>query len=201
MKKLLSAVLLGLWLFTSTGSMQTKGTVPEWLDRISRSVVALRNESGKFFCSGFVIRQDTIQTAYHCLMSSGEELKVDGKQVAILYADPKLDSATLGVPTGGRKALRPAVNQPLPGQVVYSIGHAAGQKRLTTTYGGVREVQGKYLITDPIVIAGMSGGPVLNKDGEVVGMNHMSFSREFHESDYALNIKLLRERNRSLWEF
>jgi S1-C subfamily serine protease len=90
--------------------------------------------------------------------------------------------------------------QPLPGETVYSTGYAVGLRRQTQVVGKVREVQLRYVITEPMVIPGMSGGPVVNAAGEVVSMNHMSYGSEHHQLDLGLNIQLIRQYDKVFWE-
>ena len=198
MKKLLSVILALL----IAVAVPARPVVPD-IDLLARSVVALQHESGKIYCSGFVIKKDTVQTAYHCLMATDGTLKVDGGPAEILYADRLMDSAVLAVKTGTRKPLRAAANRPLPGEDVWAMGHAVGLKKVTTMQAKVLDKDNhdrKYIVTEPKVIPGMSGGPVLNASGEVVGMNHMSYGQGYHELDYALDIVPLKKRVEGLWE-
>jgi S1-C subfamily serine protease len=202
MRKIL-AVVLAVLLLGAVVPLPAKPVVqgPGWLKRISASVLPLQKVDGKIYCSSFVIAKDTVQTAFHCVASSDGQLTVAGDpQVELIYADPKLDSAVLRVLTKELQPLKAAVNSVLPGEKVIGIGYALGLRKLTLVEGLAQEATARYLITEPMVIPGMSGGPVLNANGEVVAMNHMSYGETFHKADLGLNIQLIRQHDRQFWE-
>jgi serine protease Do len=61
-------------------------------------------------------------------------------------------------------------------QAALSVGVLSGRFDLTETYGG-HTYQGPVLETTAAVNRGLSGGPFLNRDGEVVGLVTLNYSR------------------------
>jgi S1-C subfamily serine protease len=61
------------------------------------------------------------------------------------------------------------------GQKVYAIGSPLGM-RDSVTSGIITRLEKNYVITDTQILPGNSGGPLLNEDGEVIGINTMKMS-------------------------
>jgi hypothetical protein len=146
------------------------------------------------FCAGslgtaFRIRGGKFLSVAH--VTSGEGCTIDG---ALLNAVPEegLDFSVIeGLPKG--MSFKINCDGFVPGQWYHAIGHARGLPAQTvvtiyaTTY---RHPDGMVIFFGPqTVIPGMSGGPVLNQAGEVVGMVNaynpffgLSFSRELKDT-------------------
>lgn len=64
--------------------------------------------------------------------------------------------------------------RPTQGQTVYAIGSPLGM-RDSVTKGIVAKLEKDYVITDAQIQPGNSGGPLVNEQGEVIGVNTMKF--------------------------
>lgn len=149
-------------------------------------VVQLQTESGRTFCSGTVIHgTGHILTAAHCVADSSVWVRWAGKrfQAKVLRKNDTQDLAVLN-PVGFRFSRRSGVRlgtYPRYGDTVTSIGHAMGDKfPYTLTRGvvshpkrdGLLDTPGPiWLQSDTALIGGMSGGPLLNRRGRLVGVN------------------------------
>lgn len=109
-------------------------------------------------------------------------LQNDGEYESRLLArDPDVDLALLSIEATGLTPLRPAPTSPRVGELVFAFGHPWGQRN-TVTRGIVSALafaQNRRGDTLPIVRSdvslapGNSGGPLVNANGEVVGINAM----------------------------
>lgn len=114
----------------------------------------------------------------------------DGKKYEItkIYRDPNLDLALVQVEGSDLKPLELGDSSKLKaGQSVIAIGNALGRFENTVTTGvvsglgravsagdpfsGVTEQLDNLIQTDAAINPGNSGGPLLNLDGEVIGVN------------------------------
>jgi serine protease Do len=138
--------------------------------------------------TGFLLPRDgLIVTNYH-IVQDNRNAVVQGEQMPkqlsrIVYADPKYDLAFLEAPVLA-EAFQPALaeeDKVSEGDVVVSIGHPFGLK-FSVTQGVIsntrREVESvRYLQHDAALNPGNSGGPLINKAGEVVGVNTLGIEQ------------------------
>jgi S1-C subfamily serine protease len=152
----------------------------------------LKGEAVQGTSSGSGIEVDghgTILTNWH-VVQNAEKVTValgeHGKPIAanVIAKDPSHDLAVLRIPTAGR-VLHPLVlgnaAKARVGEAVWAIGNPFGYGRTLT--GGIvsaldRRIQapngatiGDALQTDAPINPGSSGGPLLNGQGEVIGIN------------------------------
>jgi 2-alkenal reductase len=151
--------------------------------------------------SGLVLdEQGHIVTNYH-VVANPENLRVilpDGTQyqATVVGVDEFTDLAVIHIDAAG---LVPAVlgdsSELRPGQWVIAIGSALGEFRNTVTVGVVSGLDRRVLIpdqayaledliqTDAAINHGNSGGPLLNLDGEVVGINTILVRRQRYSDE------------------
>jgi len=123
-------------------------------------------------CTGFALDYNTIITAAHCIDKTAVVLQHnekiffgvvllddDVRDIAIIHTDEYL--LPLSAETGSLK----------PGQLLVGIGHPfyAG-KQLTFHIGYYKDFYKGYVMASEVCYRGMSGGPVLNQYGQVVGI-------------------------------
>ena len=164
---------------------------------VDPGVVAIRvlTEEGEGLGSGFVIdKEGHIVTNYH-VVQSADELEIDfpsgnKTRAEVLGTDPDSDIAVLKVD------ISPDELFPIPlgdsdkvqvGQIVVAIGNPRGLDSTMTTGiisakgrtmsslhqapGGGAFTAGGIIQTDAAINPGNSGGPLLNLNGEVIGVN------------------------------
>ena len=154
-------------------------SLPENMEEVMKGVVIMR--AGMTVASGFLISEDGyILTAAHVVSGIDETtiklksgLELDGQ---VIRVDEAQDIALVKILGKGHKALRlNTASLPLVGSEVYAIGSPLGEGLSFSVSGGIisghRESKGlKYLQTDANLNFGNSGGPLINKKGEVVGI-------------------------------
>jgi hypothetical protein len=118
---------------------------------------------------------------------------VDGAKIAVTEQDGSRDFSRFDTEKGVPNGFRVNCSGFIPGTWVWAIGHAMGKPvqtalALYVTYA--KSGDGKrVLIGEYDVIPGMSGGPILNSEGEVVGLVNayiphtpISLSRELRDT-------------------
>lgn len=141
--------------------------------------------------SGFVIAEDGAIVTNRHVVESATRIRVrlqDGRELPgqVVGIDRATDLAVLRVPATGLRPLRFAdMDDQRVGQWVVAIGSPFGLD-MTVTAGvlsatgrgglGMNEIE-DYVQTDASINPGNSGGPLVNLDGEVVGVNSMIIGR------------------------
>ncbi len=131
-----------------------------------------------------------ILTNYH-VVEDAEEIQVrleDGREfeARIRGTDSHSDVAVIEIPTGNLPVLQLADSNQLDvGEWVLAIGNPFGLRHTVTagivsatgrTSLGINDYE-NFIQTDAAINPGNSGGPLVNLDGQVVGMNTAIFSR------------------------
>ena len=141
--------------------------------------------SGNSLGSGFAAGPNSVITNAH-VIDDADDVKVESYSGEILDAfvvamDEGLDIAVLGVYNASFKPLENADSDGISiGDDVYAIG-APNSLAYTLTKGVVsskdRKVGGQSFVqTDAAINSGNSGGPLLDENGAVVGINSYKFS-------------------------
>ncbi|MPQ44195.1 S1C family serine protease [Clostridium tarantellae] len=176
-------------------------TVPQAVEKVKPAVVGVSTKSlvqDSFFTmkeqegigSGFIINDDGyIVTNYH-VINGAQEVKVifyDGTEVnaKVVNYDPKEDIAVIKITDDVKM---PGVaelgdsNKLKPGEDVIAIGNPLGKEFSSTVTKGVvsspnRQISTdgvnvtQYIQTDAAINPGNSGGPLINSQGQVIGIN------------------------------
>ena len=144
----------------------------------------------RYPASGIAYAEDLILTADHVLRRE-EDIKVilaDGKELnaAIAGRDPGSDLALLRL---DEKALKPAKTSDdvKVGQLVLALGRPntngvqASWGIVTSIHGAARThsggLLGEYITSETTPYPGFSGGPLINTEGEVLGLNTSGLTR------------------------
>ncbi len=129
-----------------------------------------------------------IITNHHVIAHTGSKTLVelrDGQvfEAQIVDSDPTLDVALVKVPANHLPAIPVADSTRLRvGELVFAIGHPWGQRGVVTAgiVSALSKVQIRnsnrqleYIKSDVRLAPGNSGGPLLNAQGEVIGINAM----------------------------
>lgn len=160
------------------------------------STVTVYTNNG--FGSGFFIEQDLIATNYHVIENAynvnvGFNNSGSKYNVSIVAADTYNDLALLRVSGISKKPLAISGEQIMPGEKIFVIGTPKGLQATISDgiVSGLRSDEGRDLIqiTAPIS-PGSSGGPVFNKEGEVIGVCVMQY-KEGQNLNFAIPYKYL----------
>src|SRR5919204_2067956 len=158
------------------------------VERSGGSVVTVdarrgRSASGTVWANGLVVTADHV-------IEQDDEIKVDagsgGAKASVIGRDPGTDLAVLKV--DGLKATVAARAQGIgvrPGQLVLAAGRPG---QLQVTFGIVSALSGAYrswrgaqieqlIETTAELLPGFSGGPLLDAEGKVIGINSWNFGR------------------------
>jgi serine protease Do len=137
----------------------------------------LINEDGRMLTNNHVVARDDAKV---------EVLLADGRSfpAAVLHRNPRLDLALLKIEGDNLKTLSLGDSTKLRiGEWVFAIGHPWGQRWVVTagimsamrTAKLADDLTTHYIQSDVGLAPGNSGGPLLNADGDVVGINAMIF--------------------------
>lgn len=141
--------------------------VTEIAERIGPSVVGLGRGWGQG--SGVVVRPGAMLTNAHVLRGPDVAVTVSGRLIhgQVLVADPRADVAVVVGDTGDAPAVPVAEDPPAIGALVYALADPGG-RGLRVTHGYV--AGGDVEHTAPLP-RGSSGGPLVNRRGELIGLN------------------------------
>lgn len=159
----------------------------EIFERVQPSIVQVHTE-GRGGGTGVIWHEDgRIITNNHVVARDDAQVQValvDGRtlEATVLHRNPRLDLALLQVTGDNLKALPVGDSARLRvGEWVFAIGHPWGQRWVVTAgivsaMSSVKiddDLTTKYIKSDVLLAPGNSGGPLLNADGRVVGINAM----------------------------
>lgn len=176
--------------------------------------------------SGFVVSSSGLIVTNQHVVSSGDETdffvvigeETDQIKVEKIYRDEVNDIALVEVAEGDLKALPLGDSGSVKvGQTAIAIGNPLGSFSNTVTVGSIsalnREVEVSddrfrfssrthfdVIQTDAAINPGNSGGPLINSNGEVIGVNFATISGADNMS-FALPINLVKQRIQELNEF
>jgi S1-C subfamily serine protease len=157
--------------------------------RAKPAVVRLKglSKSGSGF---FVTEKGVIATNGHLARGEGSLLAIlfNGEQLAakIIHVDPDRDIALLKVEGDDFPFLTlTAASNVRQGETVVAVGNPGGGMPFTATRGIVSALgkfspagPGLWIQTDAAINPGNSGGPLLNADGQVIGINTLKLERK-----------------------
>jgi len=135
------------------------------------------HQDGRIITNNHVVARDDARV--QIMLADGRKLNAK-----VLHRNPRLDLALLKVEAEQLKALPVGDSSQLRvGEWVFAIGHPWGQRWVMTAgiASRIRSVKladdltTQYIQSDVGLAPGNSGGPMLNADGQVVGINAMIF--------------------------
>ncbi len=135
------------------------------------------NADGRIITNNHVVAKDNARV--QVFLADGRTL--DAK---VLHRNPRLDLALLKTTGENLKPLSAGDSSKLRvGEWVFAVGHPWGQRWVVTagivstqrTAKIADDVTTQYIQSDVLLAPGNSGGPLLDTDGKVVGINAMIF--------------------------
>ena len=158
------------------------------------NVMPLHNEAGRNFCTAWHInaKDDLWATAGHCVAGAARQrwtMMISGHKAELVYIgyDEQRDVAVLKVVGLRARTIKFAKAAPHRGDAATVAGYPYGLPVLTVTSGTVAARLVPIGATAPIsdildiiVAGGNSGSPVLNKDGEAIGLLWGTFTESAH---------------------
>lgn len=172
-------------------------------------MIAAAKPEGAGLGTGFFIADNVILTNMH-VIEGAKEIKVALDDSAASYdaeivnQDPVADVAVIRIKDWDKfkkensyDILKLSDDPVMETQEVYAIGHPWGlmfsiSKGIVSAYDRKMDTTPKFLIeTDAHVYQGNSGGPLLNSDGEVIGINSMMLAKNGGSYGFALPTSLV----------
>ena len=166
---------------------QETPSIDEWMDSIPTLIIADQ------FCSGVLIDAYTIATAYHCV-TSGQKIHIewqDGTQeiAHTIATNPKSDLALIKRTESAshRPFLSIRSTDPKLGDTVFALGHPlaplsigkyADLLRWSVSKGIISNVGSQFIQTDTALNPGNSGGPLVDQQGNIIGIVSHKFLAE-----------------------
>lgn len=157
-------------------------------ERAGRSTV-LVDARRRIPASGIAIAKDLILTADH-VVERDEDIRTilgDGTETTARLAgrDPGTDLAVLKLDSASAEAAEAATTPARVGQFVLAIARPS-KNGIESSFGTVNAIGGpvrtgrggmleKYIKTDVVSYPGFSGGPLINGEGQVYGINTSGF--------------------------
>ena len=179
---------------------------------VGPSVVSIRTKSrrGEGQGSGVIVdKEGYIITNYHVVetVRSTEIQLSDGRRgvATVIGADPLVDLALLKTEMGNLTAAEWGDSDELDvGEMVWALGSPFGlEKSITFGIVSAKERRGisgqrrqsiyqEFLQTDAAVNPGNSGGPLVNADGEIVGINTAIIGRSYQGISFSIPSSIAR---------
>lgn len=186
------------------------------VERVSPSVVSIiKKKSGREqgAGTGFVItKYGYILTNRHVVNDTKAEYFVqfsngNKEEAFIIFQDAASDIAVLSIISGGSGVAKLGNSNALKlGQSVIAIGNALGEFNNSASVGVIsglnREIEaedsggsikfGSVIQTDAAINRGNSGGPLINTDGEVIGVN-VATAENYNNISFSIPINTVKK--------
>jgi serine protease Do len=183
----MSVRILGVLLTAASLFHSSAANYGHMLDRVQSSVVRISNVGEDFVCTGFVVQQGRVLTAGHCA-SPHEDMLADGTPAKLLGVDLVDDLALLDTQTS-KHALTIRTSPVARAEDLTAVGYGFNasllsviQLRLLLTNQSLDYFTEQHeasvapgLVMEGPLVGGMSGGPIVDHDGKVVGIAQRSF--------------------------
>jgi serine protease Do len=142
------------------------------------------NEDGRILTNNHVVARDNARVQVH--LSDGRTLTA-----SVLQRNPQLDLALLKIDATDLKPIQAGDSTQLRvGEWVFALGHPWGQRWVLTsgivstvsTIKVAENLTTRYIKSDVGLAPGNSGGPLLDADGNFIGINAMIFGGDLSVS-------------------
>ncbi len=168
MKRLFITLLLLLALLGPSAGVLAWGGRKDVVARTFESIVYVEaynaeDEAHPYICTGFMVAPRRAITAAHCLPED-VAFTIDGVDAIVIQRD-----AHFALVSAGTKPALKLASQVKLQENVTTFGFAWGDMHVF--HRSVSAFKGGDFATDGPLAPGMSGGPVVNQAGDVVGIN------------------------------
>jgi len=169
---------------SNEGLMALSGSLADAVEAGGESTVTV-NARRRFAASGVATAKDLILTASH-IVEDEENIKVtlaDGSELSaeLLGRDPHSDLALLRLSEAKAKPAKVANGEPNVGQIAMALGRPTSEGVQASfgivsviggpTYGRHGGLLEAHLRTDAVPFPGFSGGPLVDVEGKLLGIN------------------------------
>lgn len=173
------ALLLVFLVSCSSCAMnQYPNDVPTMSDPSVVKLVQMTNGEVSGYCTAWKIGEDRIMTAGHCCDKSEDDVisytitgthAIEGQLINVLYDNDEHDVCVMEGKIKGAP-IRFAKFDPLMGQQVWTAGYPKKEYLISSGYWSGRTENGEYAKASVAVFGGASGSPVMDHNGEAVGV-------------------------------
>lgn len=194
----------------SGGAGSQTNQVTKLLERVGPSIAQVSgagSDGAPRLGSGFVVTSDTneswIITNFQTVAGSAARksavgIKAGGseRQANVWSWDEGRDLALIILKVGGLPAIEWSKDTPEVGSPIWAIGTAPGRLGASASLGYLLDASEGGLLTDADVAAHTTGGPLLDKDGKVLGVLSLAYAPEGYppSNGWAVPIRLACQR-------
>ncbi len=188
-----------------TNTPTPEPSIADVVDQARKSVVHIVGSTGSG--SGFVVESTGYILTNAHVVEGETDLTVVldggiGTLGKVVIQDPERDIALVKIDRGQQPALRFATENPRIGEEVVALGYpfgTSGLENMTISTGVISAYQSfdgiNHVQTDAAVNPGNSGGPLLDMNGRVVGMNTRGVQKDISEGlNFAIHYSVLYQR-------
>lgn len=171
----------------------------DWsLPNISKQVLRLdvsKADGARATCSAVIVADGYALSAAHCVTGSDVEVTLAGRYATVHRSSRLLDLAVVKFAPRASDMIVPLGKEPDRGRDVAVVGFAFGKRDPTATFGrvAVPEDEEGYLVLNADAIFGMSGCPVLDRQGALVGILSAIQSSGPAHLALAIRVEVVRE--------
>ena len=216
MRKLKILCIVIFFILYSHITIATTSELLNVIERVKESITLIviyvndnstKSLSPRGSCAGFVIdEQGHVLTNYHCVHKQ-EHIKLyyydeedwEEYEVTVIGTDPLADLALIRVSNRTKKVphltIVDNVSTIREGMSVFAIGHPMGltwsvsRGIVSSSKRYARHPYVKAIQTDTALNRGNSGGPLMNMQGEVIGINSLIISKNAQNAGLGISVR------------
>jgi S1-C subfamily serine protease len=175
-------------------TLATPALADDWpVARLARSVFSIRG--AEMQCSAVLVGENGIYlTAAHCAV---EEMSIRGVPCKVLSRSESDDLAVFQAPSFNAPPMKVSKSDPKPGAEILQLGYGLNAPVVTPIpslfIGPVGPLGAPPVVTAAGSLEGMSGGPIVNRRGEIVGLVSGVYDSPHHKTTDVVRVAVLRD--------